>query len=117
VRVLTELYIIFEYTNISFTEKQKEDYGKLYDLLYSSDIISSVLKEIPQEELNILFNGVTDTLKAIYEYQNSAFGLIEGLREIKDVPEMDVTALNDLIKNFDQNPTIQSLFSLLDLNG
>ncbi|WP_291627863.1 hypothetical protein [Clostridium sp.] len=37
-----ELGIIEYYTNISFTEKQKEDVVKLYDILQSNDIIAKI---------------------------------------------------------------------------
>ena len=46
--VYRDLEVIFAYTNISFTDKQKEDLPKLYDMLYSSGIISEVIKNIPE---------------------------------------------------------------------
>jgi hypothetical protein len=38
-RVFTMLEIMYAYTNINFTEKQKEDPAKLYDILLSSGLI------------------------------------------------------------------------------
>ena len=42
--------IIDNYTNISFTEKQKEDVPKLYDAIYSSGLKDAVMKAIPEAE-------------------------------------------------------------------
>ena len=38
--VFTNLEIIFTYTNIAFTDKQKEDLVKLYDILESNNIFN-----------------------------------------------------------------------------
>ena len=38
--VFTKLEIVFAYTNLSFTEKQKEDLVKLYDILESNNIFN-----------------------------------------------------------------------------
>ena len=43
ISVYRDLEIIFTYTNISFTDKQKEDLPKLYDMLYSSGIIKTII--------------------------------------------------------------------------
>ena len=48
------LEILYSYTNINFTEKQKEDPAKLYDLVVSGGLIKLVLQAIPEEEYNIL---------------------------------------------------------------
>jgi hypothetical protein len=50
----SELEIIYHYTNISFTEKQKEDPGKLYDLCEGSGLLAAVVKAIPETELMAL---------------------------------------------------------------
>ena len=47
---LMNLYIVIMYTNISFTEKQKENEYKLYDILKSNQVIETVIKAMPQQE-------------------------------------------------------------------
>ena len=41
--VFTALEIVFTYTNISFTDKQKEDLIKLYDILESNNIFNLII--------------------------------------------------------------------------
>ena len=47
---LFHLYIIFKYTNISFTEKQREDEAKLYDTLLSSGLLDMIINAIPEDD-------------------------------------------------------------------
>jgi len=50
IEIFKTLEIIMTYTNLTFTEKQKEDPGKLYDLLISSGFEKLVIDNIPDEE-------------------------------------------------------------------
>ena len=85
--VYRDLEIIFAYTNISFTDKQKEDLPKLYDMLYSSDVIKIVIDNIPEDEYLEIVWGVKDSIDAIYKYQNSILGIL-------DTISTDYSALN-----------------------
>ena len=49
VKMFLELGIIEYYTNINFTEEQKEDVVKLYDILQSNYVIDKVCQFIPEE--------------------------------------------------------------------
>ena len=49
IEVIGTLEIIMAYTNISFTEKQKEDVAKLYDLLDSNGVVNTIIAAIPEE--------------------------------------------------------------------
>ena len=77
VKVYLSLEIIEAYTNINFTEKQKEDICKLYDLFNSNGLIKAIIDEIPQEEYNELVKGTWDSVDAIYDYRNSLLGILE----------------------------------------
>ena len=79
--VYTNFEIIAAYTNITFTEKQREDIGKTYDLLFGNKIIDDILAWIPKGEYNIIANGVKDTVKAMYAYKNSALGILETITQ------------------------------------
>jgi len=70
VDMYTELEIVEKYTNLTFTDKQKEDIEKLYDLLKGNGIIFKVCNAIPIEEIMELRN-------AIYTYRNSVLGILE----------------------------------------
>jgi hypothetical protein len=77
VDIYTTLEILFNYTNINFTDKQKEDVLKLYDLVIGSGLYNEVLKLIPTEEYNRLTKAIDDTITAVYAYQNSVMGVLD----------------------------------------
>lgn len=79
--VYTNFEIIAAYTNITFTEKQREDIGKTYDLLFGNKVINDILAWIPKGEYDIIANGVKDTVKAMYTYKNSALGILETISQ------------------------------------
>ena len=77
--VFLMLEILYHYTNINFTDKQKEDPVKLYDLVVSSGLVNKVTDLIPEEELDEVINGVAQSVKAIYAYQNSIMGILDAI--------------------------------------
>lgn len=88
--VFTSLEIIFFYTNIVFTDKQKEDLVKLYDLMESNHIFDRIIPFIPAEEYQSIINGVQDCSDAIYTYRNSILGLLDIISQ--DYANLDLDA-------------------------
>ena len=97
--VYRDLEVIFAYTNISFTEKQKEDLPKLYDMLYSSGIITEVLKNIPEDEYMEIMFGVRDSIEAIYKYQNSVLGILDTISADYSSLNLDATEIQKKISD------------------
>ena len=79
--VFLTLEILYHYTNINFTDKQKEDPVKLYDLVVSSGLVNKVTDLIPEEDLDEVINGVAQSIKAIYTYKNSVLGILESISQ------------------------------------
>lgn len=77
ISLFTTLEILYYYTNINFTDKQKEDPVKLYDLVISSGLIEKIIMAIPAAEYNEVLQGVKDSINAIYTYRNSVLGILE----------------------------------------
>ena len=73
------LEMIYTYTNIQFTEKQKEDFCKTYNLMDENGLISKILDCIPNSEKHVLQNGLNSILSELYVYRNSARGILESL--------------------------------------
>lgn len=88
--VLINFEMIKAYTNIAFTEKQKEDFSKTYDLLDSNDLITEILDIIPADEYYFIKCGVVNTIKAVYEYDHSVFGILEAIKA--DYSNLDLNA-------------------------
>ena len=97
--VYRDLEVIFAYTNISFTDKQKEDLPKLYDMLYSSGVITEVLKNIPEDEYVEIAFGVRDSIEAIYKYQNSVLGVLDTIKTDYSDLDFDADAIKAKIGN------------------
>ena len=74
-----KLDIVFSYTNISFTEKQKEDLFKLFDLLEGSGLMKLIMNHMDPDELKDITETVCDTIKNLYQYANSALGIMQTL--------------------------------------
>lgn len=79
VSVFTALEIMYAYTNINFTDKQKEDPTKLYDTLISSGLVAEVINIIPQSEYHEIVCGIADSIDAIYTYRNSIMGILDSI--------------------------------------
>lgn len=90
IEVIGTLEMIMAYTNISFTEKQKEDIPKLYDLLEENGIIKDIISQIPEDEYNFIIDGINKTVDAVYTYNNSVLGILEAVS--KDYSNLDFDA-------------------------
>jgi hypothetical protein len=75
--MLFHLFLIFSYTNITFTEKQKEDLPKLYDTLLSSGLLDIVLAAIPDEEYAVLNDYIEDYMTQDMEYNTTAAAMLK----------------------------------------
>ena len=101
VSVFTTLEIMYAYTNINFTDKQKEDPTKLYDMLISSGLVAAVVNAIPEAEYHEVISGVEDSIEAIYTYRNSVMGIFESITA--DYGAMDLNATEIYNKLADTN--------------
>ena len=54
------LEVVFTYTNINFTDKQKEDLPKLYDILNSAGVMSDIIDCMEISEYNYLYKNTLD---------------------------------------------------------
>lgn len=115
VGVCRDLEIVFAYTNISFTDKQKEDLPKLYDMLYSSGIIKTIIDNIPEDEYMEIVWGIKDSIEAIYKYQNSALGILDGIKHNYNETNFDVEKLQEAIKDISNTPLVKEIMPLLGL--
>ena len=88
-KVLLDLEVMYNYTNINFTEKQKEDPAKLYDLLESSGILRQVKNMLGDEYYNLV-QDLADSQKAIYDYRNSVLGILDTVKT--DYSDLDLEA-------------------------
>ena len=93
VEVIGTIEIIMAYTNLSFTEKQKEDYAKLYDLLEENGITKDLISAIPEDEYAFLIDGINESIEAVYKYQNSLLGILDSVAQDYSNLEFDASKI------------------------
>ena len=75
------LQVVFYYTNLTFTDKQKENLVKLYDLLKGSGLMDAVIDAIglDNEEYYDSYRGCKSTVNEIMTKKQSARGIMEDI--------------------------------------
>ena len=112
--VFLTLEILYHYTNINFTDKQKEDPVKLYDLVVSSGLVNKVTDLIPEEELDEVINGVAQSVKAVYTYRNSALGILESISQDYSALNLDATEIQQKLADPDNMALLKQILTKLD---
>ena len=93
VKLYTTLEVVYAYTNLTFTPKQKEDPFKLYDLLVSTGLYNDITSHICAEDLEELEGSIWDTIKSIYNYRNSVMGILENISADYSNLNLDATEI------------------------
>lgn len=93
------LNLIYLYTDINFTDKQREDENKIYDSIKSNGLLDSFLESFNENEYNELFAILEDTKEEIMRYKYSTNALLQSV--ITDLPKQ-AEAVQKIIDNFDQ---------------
>lgn len=99
VEVFTGLELLYAYTNINFTDKQKEDPAKLFDLVKNSHLLDSVIMMIPANEYNDLVTGVQNSITAVYAYQNSVMGVLDNISTDYSNLNLDATEIQKALSD------------------
>lgn len=92
-----ELNLVYMYTNITFTEKQREDEFKLYDSLKSNGFFELFYNVLDETEYNELFGQLTLLREASEKSHMSIAGILGELTE--NLPKQ-AEAMADILQNF-----------------
>lgn len=82
VEMYFNLNIIYLYTNISFSESQRNDERKLYDAFESNGYIDQIVQAIPDEEYNYLWKMTQESVENWFKYNLSAAGMFRDFIEL-----------------------------------
>ena len=93
------LYIIYMYTDLEFTDEEKSDEFKLYNELESNDVITNVIGAINETEYDNLLDYLHIMKHEKTLYNRSAAALIQTF--IQDMPKNAATAA-EIVENFDK---------------
>lgn len=113
IEVFAGIGIIKYYTNITFTEKQLENPAKIYDLLNSNNIINNVIAAIPSNEYDELRAGIEDTIKSIYQYQNSVLGILDTIGQDYSDLNLEADTINKKLSNPDNMKLLRDVLAKL----
>lgn len=94
------LNLIYAYSNISFTDKQKEDEEKLYDTLQSNGIMDKIIDAIDDDEYNNIYTMLIETEDKYYNYRKTISGM---LNEFSDTLNQKSELLKEISETFDPN--------------
>ena len=113
VQVYTALEMIDKYTNISFTEKQKENPTKLYDLLNGNGLLEKIIDAVPQIEYDELIHGIYDTIDAVYSYQNSVLGILDTISQDYSNLNLDATEIQKKLADPENMALLKNIMTKL----
>lgn len=91
-----ELYMMYLYTDIEFTDEEKANPAETYDLLMQNGVIHKVIVAIG-DEYNTLYGFLSETMEKKNKYRASAAAVINSF--IEQLP-VNAEAAKDIIKQF-----------------
>lgn len=92
------LYIVFLYTNLQFTDKQKEDLAKLYDLMQCNDLIPQIIAHMEESEYEMLLDYMNTIKEDRLKYKQTAAAVMQSI--IEDLPR-NAEAAAQIVEKFD----------------
>ena len=120
--VFEVLEVVFAYTNISFTDKQKEDPQKLYDLIMSSGLWHALCHyedcgkdtgAIPDDEYEQIHWWVEEMIDNIYKYKNSALGIMQTIATDYENLNFDSEAIRENLSDPDNLGLLKNVLTKL----
>lgn len=105
--------LVEAYTNLTITDKQKEDLFKFYDQLVASGFADMVLNNIPKEDYGFIYRSVTKTIKNIYKQKNSALGILESISTDYSNLNLDASEIQSKLADPENMELLKSVLAKL----
>ena len=112
--VFFTLKVIENYTNITFTDKQKENPSDLFDKFYLTGLKDEIFSCIPKEELEFIHDVMMKTVKSVYKYQNSVYGVLDTIGQ--DYSNLSLNA-DDIKEKLADPESLKLLKGIMDKLG
>ena len=107
------LNLIEAYTNITFTDEEKDDPCRLFDLLEESKLLDEIIALIPEKEYDYLKIGVRECADAIYTYRHSILGILESVSQDYSSLNLDVSNLQSQLENTENFSLLKDVLTKL----
>ena len=108
------LYLVYSYTDLEFTEEEKMNPEELYDKLESNNIFKFLIATMDEQEYMFLYNYLGAVKNDRVSHSNSAAGVIKTI--IQDLPK-NASAANQILEHFDPEKFKQVKEFAEDYNG
>lgn len=95
--VFFHLNLVYMYTNLTFTENQRDDELKIYDCFKSNGFFDAFLKVMPEEEYNELWEMMNLIKAETVQYESGAAAVLK--KFVTDLPANAEAAAN-FMSNF-----------------
>ena len=103
--------VLYAYTNIKFTDKQKENPMKLYDNFVASGLMKQIWDLIPEDDRDWFEKHTNASIISIMKYRNSIYGILDALRT--DYNDLDLN-IETLQKQLADSKDIKELKAIVD---
>lgn len=113
VSVFTTLAILEKYCNITFTDKQKETPTKIYDLVIGNGLFNKIKNAIPRTEYDDLINNIDLTIKSVYGYRNSIYGILDAVSMDYSNLKLDASEIQQQLKNTESLGLVKDILTKL----
>lgn len=107
------LEVVDAYTNLTFTEKQKEDPFKIYDLIVSSGLFTKIIEAIDPNDWQEINDNVNIMVNNIYNYKNSVLGILEAVSSDYSNLELDINKLTQQLGNAENLTLVKDIIDKL----
>lgn len=108
------LYICYLYTDIDFTDEEKENPAQTFDILMSMGVIDQVIAAMDPTEYKALLQIFTTTVENKMKYKNTIASVINSF--IEQLP-INAEQAGEIIKNFNPEQFQQVLQFAQAANG
>ena len=116
IQVYLDLMMIMEYTNIEFPVDENGEVTNapgLYDLL-AQTMLPQLLEAIPYEERHTLERYAKRTIASVYDYQNSAMGILEQMNNNQTHMSDEITDLYHKLGDKDNLSLIRGILNNME---
>ncbi len=107
------LEVVYAYTNLSFTDKMKEDPFKLYDILISAGVFDTIVDAICEEDWIDIQESVWETIDNIYKYRNSVMGILENVASDYNSLNLDTDELQSKLTDPENMQLLKGILTQL----
>lgn len=76
------LFIVERYTNISFTQKQKENLLETFDLLDSNKFFNVIIEGMAENEYEYIFTMAKRLMNSLNEYNKNVVSIFQGFEGV-----------------------------------